>query len=125
MRIAPMIQVADVEVSSRWYQDVLGLESGHGGNEYEMLLSEGQLVLQLHRWDAHEHPYLGSRHAAVGNGMSLWFETIEFDAAVVRARSSGGHILFGPEYNPNAHHHELALNDPDGYVVVINSPFEP
>jgi catechol 2,3-dioxygenase-like lactoylglutathione lyase family enzyme len=125
MRIAPMIQVDDVEVSSRWYQDVLGLASAHGGDEYEMLTSDGVLVLQLHRWDAHEHPFLGSRHIAVGNGISLWFETAAFDEAVERATSAGGHVMFGPEYNPNAHHHEIALNDPDGYVVVINSPFQP
>ena len=39
-----MLVVSDVEASSRWYQDVLGLASGHGGDEYEMLLFDGDLV---------------------------------------------------------------------------------
>ena len=43
-----MIVVHDVEVTSAWYQAVLDLRSGHGGSEYEMLMSGEQLVLQLH-----------------------------------------------------------------------------
>jgi catechol 2,3-dioxygenase-like lactoylglutathione lyase family enzyme len=50
----PMIVVHDVEATSAWYQRVLGLRSGHGGPEYEMLMSGERLVLQLHRWEAHE-----------------------------------------------------------------------
>ena len=49
VRPQPMIAVADVEEASRWYQQVLGAASGHGGPEYEQLLVGGQLVLQLHR----------------------------------------------------------------------------
>ena len=44
-----MIAVRDVEASSRWYQQLLGLRSDHGGPEYERLLADGTLVLQLHR----------------------------------------------------------------------------
>lgn len=32
-----MIAVTDVEAASRWFQDVLGLTSGHGGPEYDQL----------------------------------------------------------------------------------------
>jgi catechol 2,3-dioxygenase-like lactoylglutathione lyase family enzyme len=123
MRVHPMIQVADVAASSRWYQTVVGLESAHGGEEYEMLVSEGQLVLQLHRWDAREHGFLGTSDTPVGNGSSLWFETDTFDADVARALASGAIVVEGPGYNPLAHHHEITLRDPDGYIVVINSPF--
>jgi hypothetical protein len=45
----PLIAVRDVAASSRWYQALLGCESGHGGDEYEMLVSGGELVLQLQR----------------------------------------------------------------------------
>ena len=34
-----MIAVRDVEASSRWYQQLLGLRSDHGGPEYERLLA--------------------------------------------------------------------------------------
>jgi hypothetical protein len=40
MRPQPLIAVADVEAGSRWFQQVLGLTSGHGGRNYEMLLVE-------------------------------------------------------------------------------------
>jgi len=36
MKLAPLICVHDVEASSRWYQRLLGCESGHGGVEYEL-----------------------------------------------------------------------------------------
>ena len=32
-----MLQVTDVAAASRWYQDVAGFVSGHGGDEFEML----------------------------------------------------------------------------------------
>ncbi|HRE03007.1 MAG TPA: hypothetical protein PLV68_17040, partial [Ilumatobacteraceae bacterium] len=63
LRAQPMIFLADVEAGSRWFQDVLGLTSGHGGTEYEMLMDGDTLVAQLHRWDAHEHPHVGDPQA--------------------------------------------------------------
>ena len=66
MRVQPLIAVRDMEASSRWYQELLGCESGHGGPEYEWLIKDGELVLQLHAWGAHDHPNLGpSRSGAV------------------------------------------------------------
>lgn len=58
MNPQPLIAVSDVESSTRWYQTVLGLKSGHGGTDYERLIVNGQMVMQLHHWDAHHHPYL-------------------------------------------------------------------
>jgi hypothetical protein len=37
MKIRAMLQVADVVASSQWYQASIGLRSGHGGDEFEML----------------------------------------------------------------------------------------
>lgn len=121
MRPRPMISVTDVEASSRWYCAVLGLRSGHGGDEYEMLLDDDELVLQLHHWDADEHPHLGDpADPSRGNGSVLWFATDSFDAAVARARSAEATIIEGPLDNPLAHHREVWLRDPDGYVVVVS-----
>jgi hypothetical protein len=47
MRPQPLISVTDVPRSSRWYQELLGCDSGHGGEEYERLVHDGALVLQL------------------------------------------------------------------------------
>ncbi len=58
MKLRPMLQVRDVATSSKWYQTTIGLRSGHGGDEFEMLFAGDDFVLQLHRLDAHEHGLL-------------------------------------------------------------------
>jgi catechol 2,3-dioxygenase-like lactoylglutathione lyase family enzyme len=124
VRPQPLIAVRDVEASSRWYQRLLGCESGHGGKEYERLLVEGELVLQLHAWDVadDEHPHMGRADVKpYGNGVLLWFQLESFDLAVERARGLGAEILEEPHANPNAGHREVWLRDPDGYVVVLAS----
>ena len=124
MKAQPLIAVSNVEASSRWYQKALGLQGGHGGKEYEQLLHEGRMVLQLHRWDAHDHPHIGDpEKRPYGNGVLLWFWTEDFDDAVDRASAAGAQVLEGPKENRNAQHRELWLRDPDGYVVVLAGPY--
>lgn len=117
MQPQPLICVRDVAASSRWYQRLLGCVSGHGGADYEQLLFDGRMILQLHRWDAHQHPHLGSAARPVGNGMALWFQTDAFDALLTRVQ--GAEILEGPHINRNANHREIWLRDLDDYVVVV------
>lgn len=122
MRAQPLIAVRDVEASSRWYQQLLGCQSGHGGPDYERLVKDGELLLQLHAWNAHEHPSLSDPDAAAhGYGVLLWFQTDQFDSAVERARGLGADIIQEPRVNPNAQHRECWVRDPDGYVVVLAS----
>ena len=125
MQPQPLIAVQDVEAASRWYQRLLGCRSGHGGSEYEQLVDpEGTMILQLHAWDAHEHPHLGDPGTrSRGNGVLLWFQVGDFSAAVERARGLSAEILEGPKVNPNARHREIWLRDPDGYVVVLASAY--
>lgn len=124
MQPQPMIAVADVPASSRWYQQVLDAGSGHGGDEYEQIVDAGgRMLLQLHDWNVKEHPHLGDPHGRpYGNGVLLWFATDDFDAALARIRQMPAQILEGPHVNPNANHREVWLRDPDGYVVVIAGP---
>jgi catechol 2,3-dioxygenase-like lactoylglutathione lyase family enzyme len=121
MKPQPLIAVSDVEASSRWYQKLLGAQSGHGGADYEQLVDpSGKLVLQLHAWEAHEHPHMGDPALRpYGNGVLLWFQVDDFEAAVERAHETRVEILEGPRVNPNANHREIWLRDPDGYVVVF------
>ena len=119
----PLIAVADVEKTSQWYQTVLGLESGHGGREYEQLLFEQRMVLQLHQWQAHDHSHIGDPKRVVGNGVLLWFESAQFDEIVENLQTHQVEILEGPKYNPNAHHREIWFKDPNGYTLVVASPY--
>jgi hypothetical protein len=57
----------------------------------------------------------------------LWFETDDFDGAVVRAQQLEATILKPPHGNPpdgggGPNHWECWLRDPDGYTVVLASP---
>jgi catechol 2,3-dioxygenase-like lactoylglutathione lyase family enzyme len=123
MKPETMITVRDVEASSRFYQRALDAKSGHGGKEYEQIVRDGQLLLQLHQRDAHEHGHLIDESVPVGNGVLLWFRSDRFDAAVERVRALGARILEEPHVNPNAGHREFMFLDPDGYKVVISSPY--
>jgi catechol 2,3-dioxygenase-like lactoylglutathione lyase family enzyme len=125
MQPQPLIAVRDVPASSRWYQRLLGCKSGHGGVEYEQLVNpSGAMILQLHHWDAHEHRHLGDpARKPYGNGVLLWFQLADFDAAVGRARAMSAEILEDAHVNPNAGQREIWLRDPDGYVVVLASAY--
>ena len=129
MRPQPLIAVTDVEASSRWYQRLLGCESGHGGAEYERLFSNGVLILQLHRFDVeHHHGRIGDpEDKPYGNGLLLWFETDDFDAAMARVEAMRAEIMMPRHRNPptrndGPNHWECWLRDPDGYAVVLATP---
>ena len=121
MKIEPLITVKDVQLSSRFYQETLGLQSGHGGDEYEMLMSGGELVLQLHHQDAHDHPGMWEPNLQEGNGVVLWFRTPDFETAVEKIRAVNAQIVAEPHINPNAQQYEIWFHDPDGYLVVVSS----
>jgi catechol 2,3-dioxygenase-like lactoylglutathione lyase family enzyme len=130
VRPQPLIAVHDVEASSQWYQRLLGCRSGHGGREYERLVDgDGVLVMQLHDWDEEHHDGgLGAPESRpYGNGVLLWFEVDDFDAAVERARALDAEIVITPHRNPpegpgGPAHREVWLRDLDGYTVVLASP---
>jgi len=129
MRPQPLICVHDVEACSRWYQRLLGCQSAHGGPEYERLELAGKLVMQLHRWEVgHHHGPIGDpRQKPYGNGVLLWFEIDDFDAAVARAEELRAEVVMPRHRNPpdgdgGPNHWELWLRDPEGYTVVLASP---
>lgn len=129
MRPQPLIAVTDVEASSLWYQRILGCRSDHGGKEYERLVSDQGLILQLHDFDVdHDHGPIGDQNdKPFGNGVLLWFEIEDFDAAVARATAMNVDVVLAPHRNPldgngGPDHREFWFHDPDGYTVVLASP---
>ncbi len=120
IRPQPLLVVADVQRASRWYRQVLNADSGHGGDEYERVLVDGSLVLQLHaREVTHHHGAIADPDSPLGNGVAVWFEADDFDAVVRRSRDAGADVVSDVHVNPNAGHRELWLRDPDGYLVVF------
>lgn len=83
----------------------------------------GELIMQLHRLEiGHHHGTIGDPAKPLGNGVALWFETDDFDAAVGRIRQAGAQIVTDVHANPNAGHHEIWIRDLDGYLVVFAEP---
>ena len=84
--------------------------------------SNGEIVLQLHAWDAHGHPNLCDADSAPhGFGVLLWFQMRGFDEAVAQARALNADILEESHVNSRANHRECWVRDPDGYIVVLVS----
>lgn len=115
----------DVEESSRWYQRLLGVVSGHGGKNYERLNFGNTLVLQLHKWEVeHHHGPLGNPEVKpYGNGVILWFELEGFSEAVERAKAMNVDIIKEKYLSENGNW-EFWLRDPEGYTIVLTSPLQ-
>jgi catechol 2,3-dioxygenase-like lactoylglutathione lyase family enzyme len=129
MRPQPLIAVHNVEASSRWYQQLLGCQSAHGGPNYERLVASNVLVLQLHHFAVEDHhgPIGDPNDRPYGNGVLLWFEVDDFDAAMARVAMLAAEVVLPRHRNPPSgdggpNHWECWLHDPDGYTVVIASP---
>jgi catechol 2,3-dioxygenase-like lactoylglutathione lyase family enzyme len=130
MRPHPLICVSDVEASSRWYQQLLGCRSAHGGSHYDQLTHHGELVMQLHSFDVeHHHGRIGNpEDKPYGNGVLLWFEVVEFDEVMRRAAEMGVEMVLPKHRNPpdgdgGPNHWECWMRDPDGYTVVVASAY--
>jgi|HubBroStandDraft_1064217.scaffolds.fasta_scaffold17228_3 predicted enzyme related to lactoylglutathione lyase len=121
MAFDPMIVVDDVEATSRFYQQLLGLKSAHGGKEYEMLTdAAGVLALQLHLADAEEH---GTAHpppgAPRGVGVVFYFKVADVRAAYATAQGMGATCEGAPEFFAPARHTVFVVRDPHGYAIAI------
>lgn len=124
MRPQPLIAVTDVDASRRWYRRLFALDSNEGNQEYARLFHNGQLILQLHSFEAeHDHGPIGnSDDKPYGNGLLLWFEVDDFDAVMQRATDMAVEIVMPRHRNPRPNHWECWIRDLDGYIVVIASP---
>ena len=92
----------------------------HGGDEYQRLLVDGTLILQLHSIAAdHHHGALADPGQPLGNGTLLWFAVDEFDQAVGRIRELDAKLVRDVHVNPNALQREIWVRDPNGYLVVL------
>lgn len=122
MRAQTMFFADDVEATSKWYQDFLGLQSGHGGKEYEQLidgeLSGRKILLELHHRDA-DHDHGVSTEGALGAGVIVFFHVDDVDAAHAKAQALGVEVLEEPHWNEQAGMHEFSVRDPNGYTLSV------
>lgn len=120
MKMDPIIAVKDVEVSSRWYQAVLGCRSMHGGKEFDILVSENDEVLMcLHKWGEHQHPTMINPGITPGNGILLYLRTKKMISIRENIEKLGYPVEEDIHLNPNSTKLEFSLKDPDGYYLTI------
>ena len=119
-----IIGVADVALSFRWYQTLLGLpETAPYHDDFGQIVdADGTVLLCVHEWGAHGHPSLMSPHEAKpGNGLLLFFRVDNFEVALRSARALASRLEEEPHVNPNTRTMEFSLRDPDGYYVSISA----
>ncbi len=118
MRTITMLYAQDVEATAQWYQDFLGLRSGHGGPEFDMLMDGDTLLLQLHELDAnHDHGAVTAE--PLGHGVLVFVYVDDADAAYARAKELDIEIVSAMQYNPMAGMKEFTIRDPNGYAIGV------
>ena len=118
MRTDTMLFAKDVAATSQWYQDFLGMQSGHGGSEFEMLMGGDTLLLQLHELDA-DHDHGVSTNRPLGHGVLVFVHVEDPRRALARARELGIEVVSDLQYNQQAHMTEFTVRDPNGYAICI------
>lgn len=123
MNTQVMLFVRNVEVSSAWYQALLGARSAHGGSEYEMLTDEtGELLFQLHKLDGDEHGVnLADDSVPRGAGVLCYVNVKDVEQVYKRALEVGADVAGKPRFVKAAGHTEFIVKDPDGYSLAIYS----
>ena len=121
MKVDPIIAVHNVELSSHWYQAVFGCTSIHGGDEFDVLLTkEKEVLICLHKWGAHEHPSMTDSRTTPGNGLILYFRTPDMEQVRTRLQDLEYDVAREVALNPNSHHREFSVIDPDGYYLTVS-----
>ena len=118
-----IIGVVDVPQSFKWYQSLLGLPETAPAHDYfgQILDSDGTVLLCLHKWGTHEHPWPTSpAYAKPGNGLLLFFRVDNFDWLCQGPRSCS-RLEEEPHANPYTGTAEFSLRDLDGYYVTISA----
>ncbi len=119
MQSTTMLFVEDVEVASKWFQNFLGVTSGHGGREFEMLLSEDRLFLQLHLIEEGHHDHEVSTTDPLGHGVVVVIYVEDADTLYKKAKSLDLDVISDLHFNETANMHEFVVREPNGYSLMI------
>ncbi len=118
MQSTTMLFVHDVEASSHWFQTFLGVASGHGGPEFEMLLADGELFLQLHLI-GNDHDHEVSTAAPLGHGVVIVVYVDVAKTLYERALNLKLDIVSDLQFNEVANMYEFVVKEPNGYSLMI------
>lgn len=120
VRTETIIAVKNVQRSSKFYQDLLGCKSEHGGDTFDILKSDKTVVLCLHKWGEHEHPTMLNSEKEAGNGLILFFRVDNLDHILKNAKQLNANIEKDIHYNENSLKNQFILRDLDNYYLIIS-----
>ena len=119
MHAVPMLFVHDVQATSKWYQTFLGVESGHGGPEFEMLLADGANLLQLHLIEPDHHDHSVELDEPLGHGVVVVMYVESAEGCFAKARELDLDVMSELTFNEQANMHEFTVRDPNGYSLMV------
>ncbi len=120
MKSEPIIAVNNVPKSSVWYQNFLGCQSIHGGEEFDVLVgADGEVLLCLHKWGAHNHPSMQVSGDTPENGLILYFRVEDLEQIRENLRLMNHPVLDEIAWSPNSRKKEFTLRDLDGYYITV------
>lgn len=120
-KLDPIIAVRDIKASSEWYRSIFNWRSLHGGDHFDILVTENdEVMLCLHPWEQDEHPTMINPDIPPGNGLILYFRTEYMSIIRQHAEKLGYPIEEEIHKNPNSSKMEFSLRDPDGYFLIIS-----
>lgn len=120
-KIDPIIAVADVNDSAKWYESVFGCKRTHGGDDFAVLKDErGEVLICLHKWGEHDHPTMTDPDTTPGNGLIIYYKTQNPEAIHQKVMDMGYPVAKGMHLNPNSNRKEFSLRDLDGYYLTIS-----
>ena len=120
IKLDPIIAVKNVEESSKWYQDIFGLKSKHGGEEFDVLAdTNDNIILCLHKWGEHNHPTMQRSNMTGGNGLILYFRTDNIELIRENLMAKNYNVEQELKLSPNSLKREFSLRDRDGYYITI------
>ncbi|MEN3271675.1 MAG: hypothetical protein V7636_436 [Actinomycetota bacterium] len=126
VEVRPFLGSADVQGSATWYRDVLGFEVGDpivGENDVWLWvwLRRGPVGFMLNLHDTHEDdPAAGHVHPPPLLTGSLYINVDDVDALASEIGDKAT-LEYGPTDQPHGTR-EIALADPDGYLLVFGQP---
>ncbi len=118
--VAPGLTVSDIQASLAWYRDVLGFSVGErwemNGQLMGVELSAGETVFMIGQDD-----WKKGRGRIKGQGVRIYCETNQdIDKLAAQIRKGGAALTQEPK-DQTWGMRDLALVDPDGYVITIGA----
>ena len=120
VRTEVIIAVKNVPRSSEFYQKLLGCKGEHGGETFEILTSQNQVVLCLHKWGEHEHQTMLNSEKDASNGLILFFRVDDLNKVLENAKTLKASIEKEIHYNENSLKNQFILRDLDNYYLIIS-----